>query len=339
MTGKNKGQGKEKLKAGREGRVGGSLQNPQNAGNPKGSNVSNASNSGFGSGTPHINPYLVLFMAIIGLSFGSFLAKLSDAPALIIATYRNGLATLILAPFALTVCRNELKELSVRDVAAAFAAGVFLAFHFATWITSLDYTSVASSTVLVTLQPVFVVLGSFLFLKESVPIKAISVGFLAIAGSIIIGLSDFRIGGTALWGDFLALSGAVLIAGYMLIGRRLRQRLSLTAYTFLAYGSCSLVLLLMDILSGTPLAPYSTQNWMLFLAMALIPTIMGHSLLNWNLKYLPASTVSVSVLGEPIGASILAGIFLNELPTGLQIVGASLILIGIYLFMKLSAES
>ncbi len=287
---------------------------------------------------PRVNPYAVLFLAILGLSFGSFLAKLSNAPALIIATYRNGLATLILAPFALLLCREELKNISARDVTAAFASGVFLALHFATWIASLDYTSVASSTVLVTLQPVFVVLGAFLFLKESVPLKALSAGLLAIAGSIIIGFSDFRVGGTALWGDFLALSGAILIAGYVLIGRRLRQRFSLTAYTFIVYGSCSIVLLLMDVFSGTPLAPYSARDWLLFLAMALIPTIMGHSLLNWNLKYLPASTVSVSVLGEPIGASILAGIFLNELPTSLQITGASLILIGIYLFMKLSAE-
>ncbi|MGI6554973.1 MAG: DMT family transporter [Bacillota bacterium] len=284
---------------------------------------------------PPVNPYLVLFIAIVGLSFGSFLAKLSDAPALIIATYRNGFATVILTPFALFLCRHEFKNLSLRDGAAAFVSGVFLAFHFATWILSLDYTSVASSTVLVTLQPVFVVLGSYIFLKETVSKKALLAGLLAIVGSVIIGLSDFRIGGMALWGDFLALSGAVLIAVYMLIGRRLRQRLSLTAYTFLVYGACSVTLLLMDILTGTPLAPYSAQNWLLFLAMALIPTIMGHSLLNWNLKYLPASTVSVSVLGEPIGASILAGIFLHEMPAGLQVIGAGLILIGIYLFMKL----
>ena len=284
---------------------------------------------------PPVNPYLVLFIAIVGLSFGAFLAKLSDAPALIIATYRNTIATVILAPFALIMCRQELKNLSLRDGAAAFASGVFLAFHFATWILSLDYTSVASSTVLVTLQPVFVVLGSYIFLKETVSKKALLAGLLAIVGSVIIGLSDFRIGGMALWGDFLALSGAVLIAVYMLIGRRLRQRLSLTAYTFLVYGACSVTLLLMDILTGTPLAPYSAQNWLLFLAMALIPTIMGHSLLNWNLKYLPASTVSVSVLGEPIGASILAGIFLHEMPAGLQVIGVGLILIGIYFFMKL----
>jgi len=291
-----------------------------------------------GKETPPVNPYAVLFAAIVGVSFGSFLAKLADAPALIIATYRNGLAAVILAPFALMWCREEIKTLSRRDMTAAFASGVFLAFHFATWILSLDYTSVASSTVLVTLQPVFVVLGSYLFLKETVPLKALSAGLLAIAGSIIIGFSDFQIGGSALWGDFLALSGAVLIAGYVLIGRRLRQRLSLTLYTFIVYGCCTVTLVFMDLLTGTPLAPYSPRNWLLFLAMALIPTIMGHSLLNWNLKYLPASTVSVSVLGEPIGASILAGIFLGELPTALQITGASLILIGIYFFMKFSTK-
>lgn len=285
---------------------------------------------------PVINPYVVLFLGIVGMSFGSFLARLSDAPSLIISTYRNGFAALVLAPFAFTIGRKELLSISRRDLAAAFASGAFLSFHFATWVASLDYTSVASSTVLVTLQPIFVTLGAFIFLKEKVPAKALLAGVLAVAGSVIIGISDFQIGGRALWGDFLALSGGILIAGYVLIGRSLRQRFSLIVYTFIAYGSCSLILLLMDVLSGTPLTPYSTKNWLLFLAMALIPTIMGHSLLNWNLKWLPASTVSVSVLGEPIGASILAGLFLSELPTGLQIVGAALILTGIYLFMKLS---
>ena len=152
---------------------------------------------------PPVNPYLVLFIAIVGVSFGSFLAKLSDAPALIIATYRNGFATVILAPFALFMCRNEFKNLSLRDGLAALVSGIFLAFHFATWILSLDYTSVASSTVLVTLQPVFVVLGSYIFLKETVSKKALLAGLLAIVGSVIIGLSDFRIGGMALWGTSL----------------------------------------------------------------------------------------------------------------------------------------
>lgn len=284
------------------------------------------------------NPYLVLFIGVVGLSFGSFLVKLSHAPSLVIATYRNAFAVLLLVPFVFGMCRHEFKTLSLRDIGAAFASGVFLAFHFVVWMTSLDYTSVASSTVLVTMQPIFVVIGSFIFLKEKVPFKALSGGFLALAGSVIVGLSDFRIGGTALWGDFLALSGGVLIAGYMIIGRSLRQRFSLILYTFIAYGSCTMVLLVMDILSGTPLTPYPAREWLLFVVMALIPTMIGHGFLNWDLKYLPASTVSVSVLGEPIGASILAGIFLNEMPAGLQIAGAVLILTGIYLFMKLSQQ-
>lgn len=285
---------------------------------------------------PKINPYLILTAAIFGVSFGSLFAKLSDAPSLIIATYRNGFATLILAPFALTLYRREIMAVSRKDFLEALASGIFLALHFAVWIASLDYTSVASSTVLVTTQPIFVVIGSFLILKEPVAGKAIVAGSLALVGSVIIGFSDFTIGGDALWGDFLALSGAVFIAGYVLIGRRLRQRMSLVAYTFVVYGTCSLTLVIMDLVSGTPLHPYSAYNWTLFLGMALIPTIMGHSLLNWGLKFLPASTVSVSVLGEPVGASILAWIFLSEIPTMEQAFGAALILLGVYLFMKFS---
>lgn len=288
---------------------------------------------------PVVNPYVVLVIAILGMSFGSIFARLSTAPSLIIATYRNGFAALVLAPFALTMCRKELLGIAPRDLGAALASGFFLSLHFATWITSLEYTSVASSTVLVTLQPIFVILGAYLFLGEKVSRKALFAVLIAIGGSILIGVSDFKIGGSALWGDFLALSGGILIAGYVIIGRSLRGRLSLIAYTFIVYSSCTLFLILMDLVSGTPLAPYPLREWGLFLAMALIPTIMGHSLLNWNLKYLPASTVSMSVLGEPIVASILAAILFNELPTGLQIAGSGIIIVGVYLFMKLSAQS
>ncbi len=288
---------------------------------------------------PFVNPYVVLVIAILGMSFGSIFARLSTAPSLIIATYRNGFAALVLAPFALTMCRKELLCISLRDLGAALASGLFLSLHFATWITSLEYTSIASSTVLVTLQPIFVILGAYLFLGEKVSSKALLAVLIAIGGSILIGVSDFRIGGSALWGDFLALSGGMLIAGYVIIGRNLRGRLSLIAYTFIVYSSCSLFLILMDLITGTPLAPYPPREWGLFLAMALVPTIMGHSLLNWNLKHLPASTVSMSVLGEPIGASVLAAMLFNEMPTGLQVAGSGIIIFGVFIFMKLSSQS
>lgn len=288
---------------------------------------------------PFISPYIILVIAILGMSFGSVFTRLSTAPSLVIATYRNGFAALVLAPFAVTMCRKELLGLSPRDLGAALASGFFLSLHFATWTTSLKYTSVASSTVLVTLQPIFVILGAYLFLGEKVSPKALLAVLIAIGGSILIGISDFQIGGLALWGDFLAFSGGILIAGYVIIGRSLRPRFSLTGYTFIVYGSCSLFLLLMALVSGTPLISYPPREWLLFLAMALIPTIIGHSLLNLNLKYLPASTVSMSVLGEPLGASILAGLLLNELPTSLQVVGSAIIIVGVYLFMKLSAQS
>ncbi|KUK10877.1 MAG: hypothetical protein XD50_0889 [Clostridia bacterium 41_269] len=287
---------------------------------------------------PRINPYAALVIAVIGISFGSIFAKFSDAPSLIIATYRNVLATFILLPFAFTTFRKELMAVSKRDFFAASAAGIFLAFHFAAWIKSLEYTTVASSTVLVTLQPIFVVLGSVLVLKEKVGKKALAAGSLALVGSIIIGAGDFSVGGSALWGDFLALSGAFFIAVYVLIGRSLRQRLSLVAYTFVVYGFCSLFLLLMNLIVGAKLYPYSLYNWLLFLGMALIPTTIGHTLLNWALKYLPAPTVSVSVLGEPVGASILAAVLLGEYPAAAQLLGGALILTGVYFFMKFSRE-
>ncbi|MBC7325050.1 MAG: DMT family transporter, partial [Moorella sp. (in: Bacteria)] len=186
---------------------------------------------------PAVNPYLVIVLGIVGISFGSLFTKLAAAPPLVIAFYRMGLTTVLLAPLALSRAgRAELAALGRREMIVAAGSGLFLALHFFTWIYSLSYTSVASSTVLVTMQPLFVVAGSWIFLKERVPAKSLLYGLLAILGSVVIGFSDFRVGGQALWGDFLALAGAMFIAGYMLIGRRLRQRLSLFPYIFLVYG-------------------------------------------------------------------------------------------------------
>lgn len=288
---------------------------------------------------PAVNPYLVIGLGILGISFGSLFTRLAAAPPLVIAFYRMSFTAVLLAPLALSRAgRAELAGLNRREILVAAASGLFLAMHFFAWIYSLSYTSVASSTVLVTMQPLFVVSGAWIFLREKVPAKSLGYGLLAIFGSILIGFSDFRIGGTALWGDFLALAGAMFIAGYMLIGRRLRARLSLFPYIFLVYGVSALALLILALIFASPLYPYPVSTWLCFLALAVVPTIFGHTLFNWVLGYLKAAVVSVAFLGEPVGATILALLFLGEVPALLQIVGGIVIISGVYLFMAASSR-
>lgn len=283
---------------------------------------------------PLINPYLAVVLGVIAVSFASIFIRLSSAPPLVIAFYRLFFTFLILTPLALrNGARAELGRMTARDLLLAACSGVFLALHFAVWITSLSYTSVASSTVLVTMQPLFVVAGGYLFLQERIGRSALFGAALALAGSALIGISDFRIGGLALWGDILAFSGAAFVAGYVLIGRNLRNHLSVTTYTFLVYGVASVCLLVFNLLGGQRLYPYPAADWVWFLALAVVPTIMGHNVFNWALRYVKAAVVSVSVLGEPVGASVLACLIFHEMPTVLQLAGGSLILTGLYLFL------
>ena len=161
---------------------------------------------------------------------------------------------------------------------------------------------------------------------------------LALTGSLIIGASDFQLNMRAFWGDLLALAAAVFVSGYLLIGRRMRSSVSLPAYTFYTYGSSAILLVIASLASQTPFYPYSANDWILFVALALICTILGHTVFNWVLRYVQASVVSVSVLGEPLGAIIWASVFLHEYPTERQLIGAGFIFAGLFLFTRASVN-
>ncbi len=283
---------------------------------------------------PRINPYLAVLVGVLAVSFSSLFVKLSTAEPVMIATYRLFFTFLLLAPFTLLKRRHDLAALSKREALLAAASGLFLALHFVTWFTSLKYTSVASSVVLVTTQPIFVVIGSLYFFGEQVPRKALFGGTLAIAGSVIIGAADFQVGLRALFGDVLALAAAILVSGYLLIGRSLRARVNLSAYTFVTYGTSAGVLLITSSIMKLNFTHYAPKDWLMFLALAVVCTIAGHTVFNWALRYIQASVVAVSILGEPVGAIIWAIIFLNEAPTLRQIVGGSIILIGLFIFTR-----
>ena len=286
---------------------------------------------------PIANPYLAVLAGVFAVSFSALFVRLATAPPLIIATYRLLFTFLILAPYTLLRHRTDLVTTSWRQRGLAAASGVCLALHLVTWFISLRYTSVASSVVLVTTQPVFVVIGSWIFFKEKVSRFAMMGGALALFGSVIIGAADFQIGRDALLGDLLALAAAVLVSGYLLIGRRLRGGVSLPSYTFYTYGSSALLLIIASFASGTPFAPYPPRDWILFLALAIVCTVIGHTIFNWVLRYVQASVVSVSVLGEPLGAILWASIFLREYPTLRQTIGACFIFTGLLVFTRFSA--
>ena len=286
------------------------------------------------SGKPFVNPVAALAVGIAAISTGAIFARAADAPSLVIAAYRVGLATLILAPFAAWKCPGEIAGLSRADWKSVLGAGFFLAVHFATWIASLDYTSVASSVILVETIPLWVgVLTPFVTGER--PGRATLAGIgLSFAGGILIGAGDFATGGRALLGDLLALAGGFSGALYIMLGRNVRPRLSLLAYITTCYGTAGALLWVLVIASGTPFTGFSAPTWWAFLGMALVPQILGHSSYNWALRWFSSTTVAVCLLGEPIGSTILAWFFFGETLTAWKAAGGALILAGIVLAAK-----
>ncbi|MEW6285832.1 MAG: DMT family transporter [Chloroflexota bacterium] len=294
-----------------------------------------------------------LLIAILAVSTASIFirfAQADGAPSLVIAALRLTFATLLLAPLALTRHRAELQALTRQQIILGVVSGLFLAVHFATWISSLEYTSVASSVVFVSTGPLWVALLSPMLLNERLTRAAIIGLGLAILGGTVIGLSDAcviqngvqcpQLGqvlqGRAMWGNFLALAGAWAVTGYLIIGRKLRAGMSLIPYIFLVYGMAAAALILIMLAAGhSPLGYAPTTYGWIFL-LAALPQLVGHSTYNWALRYLPAAFVAVTTLGEPIGSAILAYFILQETPTAATIFGGVLILFGIYLASRTS---
>ncbi|MEK3977991.1 DMT family transporter [Psychrobacillus sp. FSL K6-2836] len=284
--------------------------------------------------SPHIS-YAILFFGVFALSTSAIFVKLADAPASITAFYRMLFATVILLPFLLVNKKNrqELRSLSKKQLGLGLLSGAFLAAHYVLWFESLNYTSVASSTVIVTLQPLFSMIGGYFLFKERFSKGAIMGFLVAIAGSIVIGWQDFQISGLALFGDILALIAAGIITAYFFIGQHVRKRLSLIPYSVISYGSSTLLLGVFAFWQQTPFFNYSVQTWWSFFGLAFIATILGQTIFNWLLKWLSTSIISMSILGETIGTCILAYFILDEVISLQQGIGIVLILIGLALFL------
>lgn len=241
------------------------------------------------------------------------------------------LAALLLGPWAIARSIPEWRTMSLRELLLLLLSGLALAAHFAAWITSLSLTTVSSSVILVTINPIFVGLASHFILREPVSWrKALAIG-LALTGTVIVALGDFSLSGKALLGDLLAIAGALAVSCYLLLGRLLRRRLSTLAYVWPCYSIAGSVLLLICLLTAQPLFGYSFNTYLLLVLLAVVPQIIGHSAFNWALAYFTPVFVTVAILGEPIGASVLAFFILREIPPTINLLGAAFTLAGIIL--------
>ncbi len=283
---------------------------------------------------PARSPRVGLVVAIGAISTGAILVRWSAAPAAVAAFYRVLFTTLPLAAVAVWRYRDAFGAIHRRDAIGAALAGLALAIHFASWFESLAWTSVAASVTLVQSQPLFVALGSWLFLRERLTRPIIGGILLAVGGVVVISVGDLlggSVGSNPALGNALALIGALAAAGYVLAGRSLRQRVPLIPYVVVVYTVAAAGLLVIALLDGAPLLGYPTREWLLFVGLAVGPGLLGHTVINWALGHLNSSLVSVSLLGEPVGAAILAAVLLDEQPALATIVGGGIVLAGIVL--------
>ncbi|MEO7363077.1 MAG: DMT family transporter [Gemmatimonadaceae bacterium] len=304
--------------------------------------------------TPPASPLLVLLVSVVGFSFAAPLIRLSSASPLVIATWRMGFSVVLVGiALLLSGTWRTWATLARSDFLLAGAGGVMLALHFWSWNTSLVYTSVAASVSLVNLQPALVALVSVVWLGERPNGRQWSGIAIAILGALVVGVADVPGGisgimrslsggggggsaDRALLGDFLAVVGAVAGTGYYLVGRRVRQRLDLWPYVGLVYSAAFIILLLLAVGTGEKLLPQAPKDLAIFAGLALGPTLLGHTGLNWALAYLPAFIVNLTVLGEPIGATLLAAVIpgIGEIPGFGVVIGGALVLLGVILTAK-----
>lgn len=290
---------------------------------------------------PSWPPGLALGLAVAAVSWAGPLIRFSHAPALAIAAWRLVFSVACIAVVVAVVGGlGEWRRLSRRDLGFAVGAGVMLAAHFWSWIASLEYTTVASSVVLVSTQPIFVGILSATLLGERPTALQWTGIVVAVAGAGVIGWGDMTRGAAPLFGDALAVAGAVFASGYYVVGRSLRQRLGLWAYTGVVYGIAAVALLGAAWGTATPLVGYAPREWVIFALLALGPMMLGHTGVNYALRYIRAYTANLALLGEPVGATLLAWLLpaIHEVPSLQTVAGGVLILAGIALGVRRRSE-
>ncbi|MEW9698761.1 DMT family transporter [Paenibacillus sp. SI8] len=273
-----------------------------------------------------------LFIGIIAISFSAIFVKWSAAPASVIAMYRLLMTNVLMLPF-LWRYASELSAIRLKQWLRIAASGIGLGLHFLFWMDSLNYTTVASSTAILTLEPIFVLAGAFVLYGQRTNRVAFLAMVIAIVGAICIGWGDFRFSGMALKGDYLSLIGTVAVAVHMLLGKSIREHVSAFVYSFFVFLFAGGVLAVYNAAIKVSFTAYPPKEWGVFFLLAIVPTVFGHYVFNWLLKYMKAASISMTVLGEPLGATLLAYMLLGETITAIQLAAGFLLLIGVGLFL------
>jgi len=287
--------------------------------------------------------FRVIFLVSVGIvaiSFASIFIKFcNDVPSIMIATYRLTISSVIILTIA-KIKGIRFSHFTKKQLALAIMGGLFLSLHFSFWISSLKFTSVASSVVLVTTNPVIIGIFSYFFLREKQPREVVLGIILSFSCSFILAIGDSGIQGLTiknssyLIGDLLAFLGAVMASGYLMIGSILRKDIDILSYTSLVYTFSALILLMASIYLRITFTGYNPTSYMYLLLLAIIPQLIGHTALNWALKHLRTNMVAITILGEPIGASFLAYLLFGETIKPIQSVGIILIFLAIFISSK-----
>lgn len=281
--------------------------------------------------------YGLLALAVLCVSVGSIFIRLAAAPPLAVAFYRITLATLLIAPFALGSAARAWPVLSSRRRLAMIASGVALGLHFATWIASLSFTSVAASVLLVNTAPIFTLAFSRLVLGEAIaPAVAVAMA-VALAGAALIAAAGWAQSAGSLLGSVLAIAGAVTLSAYHVIGRGLRDALPLPAYVLCVWAGAAVTLGILVGVAGVPITGYPARTFAWLLALAVVPTVLGHGLVNLSLRAFPAPTVGLFLLGEPVAAAALAYALLGERPGALTLAGGVLVVAALAIVVRSEA--
>lgn len=277
--------------------------------------------------------FIPLVIGIIAVSFSSIFVKWSQAPVSVQGMYRLLFTLLLMLPFVWKQFAY-MRKISNKDAVLLFLSGTFLALHFLFWMGSLKLTTVASSTILLSLQPVFVMVGAYIAFREKTSKAAMNGMIVAITGAIMIGWGDIGISIQHIQGDILSILGTIVVAVHMLIGQKLLKTLPATLYSFIVFLTAVIVFAVYNIFLEIPMTGYPDKEWGIFLLLAIIPTVFGHVLFNWLLKYVTAATISMAILGEPVGASLLAYLLIGETLSFTQWLGGAIVLTGLYYFLQ-----
>ncbi|WP_062105474.1 DMT family transporter [Bacillus niameyensis] len=273
----------------------------------------------------------LLILAIITISFAAVFVKWSEAPATIISMYRMYFASILLLPFVIKK-RGEFKRISKKSWVLLATSGIFLAAHFALWFGSLKLTTVASSTIILALQPIVALVGGFLVYKERTSYRTLILIGIAIFGVALVGWGDFGTDKAIIIGDILSFLSVIAVVHYLLIGQSVVKKVSHWIYSFCVFFFAGVSLTIYNLLINVELVGYGAREWGIFLLLAIFPTV-AHVIFNLLLNYVNTTTISMCVLGEPVGATILAALLLNEQVSGLQIIGGLFALLGVFLFL------